>query len=519
MKLSLKHLRTLLVVGAGAVAAQAIGACEGDQSPQTSSATHFLEDCGASCSAGLSCLCGVCTRPCQGSSECTSVAANATCILTGDAHPTCGSSAPSRVCDVRCTATADCDGTPGAPVCLSGFCRSIAAAAAGPDAASPGRDGGPRPPRDSGTGGSSGETGAPGTGGGDASGSGGSAGSDAGSGGAVPEGSTPTPDSGAGIEGGSGAPGCEARVLYDPKNCGRCGHDCLGGSCVSGTCAPVILALGQDAPGAIAVDDTHVYWPTNTGINKVSKVGGQVLAPVAALFTGKSSNLTIALSDADVFFAHGDPEALASVPKTGGLPSPIALAPSGQHFGVVADATKVYWSTPLSVFQEPLSGGSPTQIATSSGGQYPYPKVAVDSTNVYWLEVNQKFVEKTPIGGGAAVSLASTDAAYAIAVYGGFVYWTNITSFGSVGAAAVDASSTKTVADSQDFPAGIAVDASGVYWTNSGASGTVLTRSLDGGPITVLATNQGSPGAITTDQSAVYWTNGQTGLIMKTAKP
>jgi hypothetical protein len=187
--------------------------------------------------------------------------------------------------------------------------------------------------------------------------------------------------------------------------------------------------------------------------------------------------------------------------------------------GVAADATNVYWSTPLVVFQESLSGGSPTQIATSSGGQYPYPKVAVDSANVYWFEVNQKLVEKTPISGGATVSLGSTDAAYSIAVYGGFVYWTNITSFGSVAAAAIDGSSTKTVADSQDFPAGIAVDASGVYWTNSGASGTVLTRSLSNGPITVLATSQGQPGAITTDETAVYWTNVQTGLVMKIAKP
>src|SRR5690349_9900576 len=66
----------------------------------------------------------------------------------------------------------------------------------------------------------------------------------------------------------------------DANNCGLCKHSCLGGSCVAGKCAPVLLASGQgdsvsgvpwfpyltDAgdplQGAdrIAVDSTHVYW-------------------------------------------------------------------------------------------------------------------------------------------------------------------------------------------------------------------------------------------------------------------
>src|SRR5580693_3063452 len=36
----------------------------------------------------------------------------------------------------------------------------------------------------------------------------------------------------------------------DPRNCGACGHGCLGGACSGGFCQPVTLAI-SDAPQLI----------------------------------------------------------------------------------------------------------------------------------------------------------------------------------------------------------------------------------------------------------------------------
>jgi hypothetical protein len=47
------------------------------------------------------------------------------------------------------------------------------------------------------------------------------------------------------------ATGCEVDLSNDGKNCGKCGHDCLGGACSSGTCQPVVLASNQGNPWAI----------------------------------------------------------------------------------------------------------------------------------------------------------------------------------------------------------------------------------------------------------------------------
>jgi hypothetical protein len=80
----------------------------------------------------------------------------------------------------------------------------------------------------------------------------------------------------AGDAGDASSDACAANVDEDPKNCGRCGHDCLGGGCSSGRCQPVSLVdwdlvddkctspeAGSCFTGTIAsvvVDDTWAYF-------------------------------------------------------------------------------------------------------------------------------------------------------------------------------------------------------------------------------------------------------------------
>jgi hypothetical protein len=47
----------------------------------------------------------------------------------------------------------------------------------------------------------------------------------------------------------------------DPKNCGACGHDCLGGDCVSGFCQPqVLVSNAGTSPRVIAIDSTNIFF-------------------------------------------------------------------------------------------------------------------------------------------------------------------------------------------------------------------------------------------------------------------
>jgi hypothetical protein len=135
----------------------------------------------------------------------------------------------------------------------------------------------------------------------------------------------------------------------DPKNCGRCGHDCQGGSCAGGVCQPVRL---ESAAGcAIALDATRVYWTIGDTADHVQ---------------------------------------LTSEPLSGGAPEAVADT-AGSVTAIAVDGVSLYWSeaTPSGsgpnaysafVKRVALSGGAPSMLAAFS--LWP-SAIAVQGANVY----------------------------------------------------------------------------------------------------------------------------------------
>src|SRR6185503_20241180 len=70
----------------------------------------------------------------------------------------------------------------------------------------------------------------------------------------------------------------------DPKHCGRCNHDCLGGGCFVGACQATSVVTG--APNWFVVDSTYVYFRrlgvTNPVLSRVRQDGTGLID----LFTG-----------------------------------------------------------------------------------------------------------------------------------------------------------------------------------------------------------------------------------------
>src|SRR5215467_10227089 len=78
----------------------------------------------------------------------------------------------------------------------------------------------------------------------------------------------------------TGSDACAGVYLSsDPKNCGACGHDCLGGTCVTGICQPVIIANGVTDLEGLAIDAANVYWTDAIG-------GGVFSCPLAGCTGG-----------------------------------------------------------------------------------------------------------------------------------------------------------------------------------------------------------------------------------------
>jgi hypothetical protein len=117
-------LLLLLTFGAGqACRARAVAGAESSQ-------THFLRSCSTECEAGLDCVCGVCTRPCELDFECSELAAGATC---SPGEGTCAGATPS--CTVECSVDADCRNIAGDMACVSGRCLAPALPATLPQGA------------------------------------------------------------------------------------------------------------------------------------------------------------------------------------------------------------------------------------------------------------------------------------------------------------------------------------------------------------------------------------------------
>ena len=120
------RFRALAVWLAGAILC--LASCRSAESP-TGGETHFLKRCSGSesCGEGLSCVCGVCTRPCTDATECEGLP-SAECVTLVD--PAACPAARSQ-CDVVCNSDSECGALSDSHRCEANTCRSGSAGAGG----------------------------------------------------------------------------------------------------------------------------------------------------------------------------------------------------------------------------------------------------------------------------------------------------------------------------------------------------------------------------------------------------
>src|SRR5687768_4846685 len=110
---SVRALLALGLLGAGLAPA-----CAETTTPGDNSETHFLITCEESCDGGLECICGVCTKPCSSDTGCGDLGGDATC------NDSCDGATSTKICDVACTESADCNALGAAFACYGGRCRT-----------------------------------------------------------------------------------------------------------------------------------------------------------------------------------------------------------------------------------------------------------------------------------------------------------------------------------------------------------------------------------------------------------
>jgi hypothetical protein len=239
-----------------------------------------------------------------------------------------------------------------------------------------------------------------------------------------------------------------------------------------------ILASGQAATG-LGVDDSDIFW-SNDGYGSVwqcPKLGGG--NPRNLSFVG-SVAAAIALDDTSVYWADSSGDfsgGVWRVPKTGG-PSSMVTTTSSPASDVAVDSAFVYWTdvSGKSVSKVALAGGTTTTLGSS--GIFTPDHLRVDATFAYWTAVygSEGMVARVPKNGGDVTVLARGSAPAGLALDADYVYWTDSTE-GALRKTPIGGGATVTIADNQPLAHAVAVDDSCVYWTtdwSSPGSGRIL---------------------------------------------
>jgi hypothetical protein len=288
-----------------------------------------------------------------------------------------------------------------------------------------------------------------------------------------------------------------------------------------------VLAVGQNNPISLAVDEANVYW-TDLAISGANGCeGGEtqftgwiMRVPLGggmpeALVTGRDLPLLITLDDNFIYWHEAGTDLIA-LPKAGGTPVTVN---SIKQYGIASDSSHIFWTSGVAVMQADSGGANPVQLA---GGQDGSNGIATDGTNVYWTTnaTNPAPVLQVPVGGGTIVTLATAPPGNSIAVNSTTVFWTVS---GAVLSVPIGGGTVSTVAMDETVPEDgvpdtLAADDDPVYWStvfqlpNGVTTGDLLKVPAAGGTITTLSSG-GRPSGVTLDAANLYWVDVSNGSI------
>jgi len=342
-------------------------------------------------------------------------------------------------------------------------------------------------------------------------------------------------------------------TMSDSKNCGACGHDCLGGACMMGQCQPVLITNNSNlvAPFSMTQTSSDLVFtnlrggacatPCNSArIGKGLTMGSATILADYVQYSAPLDGQPYAITqDGTNFFvgihANGATNGkwfggLDKCPLMSGCPSKTIGVPGVVSLAIDTDGMSVFYgiryddvtfTTHYELQRAALDYSSPMMLATLADD---VAGVVVSGNDLFYSDGSKGIYRctKTMCMGNIGLHLNAVDIpAFGLAV--------NQTDVFFVGSASIERVSKSGGGDAQiknmlNVPFGIAVDSGYVYFTDIGntqnpADGKVVRCPLTGcTPQTevTLATGD-NPRPIVTDNVAIYW-GARTGKIFRLAK-
>jgi hypothetical protein len=324
----------------------------------------------------------------------------------------------------------------------------------------------------------------------------------------------------------------------DSHNCGRCGRDCGGAACLSGSCRAFVVVPNQNNTTDLAVDSTGIYWTSDAYGQTYYCPLGCAVVPVV-IGAGEGTPEMIRLGGGSAYWeADNSPTAagLYTAPQSklgNNSETTFATATTSVIRSLVVDSQDVIW-TSTSTFRCPLGGcdggGIPVLADTVLG-------MASDGTNLAWTSSGQilKTCTKANCVQQDLVS-SGLSRAYEVALHGGYAYTIDLgptnTGTGAITKCSLSSASCTagTFAHGLTTNGSMAVDDTGVYWAGpesadaSDMNAAIYTCPLagcPGGVPNVLVNGQvGAVSSIVLTEKLVYFVRGTyANEIAAVAKP
>ncbi|MGE3673823.1 MAG: hypothetical protein AB7K71_29400, partial [Polyangiaceae bacterium] len=284
----------------------------------------------------------------------------------------------------------------------------------------------------------------------------------------------------------------------DSKNCGRCGHDCLAGTCSLGECQRFTVGSATN-PLGITADDSTVYW-VDADAGEIQQAPRGTTGQHSALVSGLNNPFAlIALGPDIVFIEKATSGKVRIVSKSGGTPVDFATAQSTPS-ALAGDALNVYWG---------LEGSNEISDGTLSRGAANPQGIALDSMFIYFTEFAAGSIRRMPrdlSDSQPPVELiGSQTKPTAIATNATHVFWVNRDSNGGVYGLPKAGGALITL-DTTNMPYDVEVDDTHAYWLTRENGGELRRRGLSAGNVEVLAMGLGSVHSLVVTSDALYWT-------------
>jgi hypothetical protein len=319
-------------------------------------------------------------------------------------------------------------------------------------------------------------------------------------------------------------------------------NPCDGGKVLCGSlCADTCLtpiAENQKFPWAIAVQGGVVYWSTGCQ-EDVDGGGGNCATGASAILssrtTGGGAASTVATTAVPAWAIALGADSIAWTGAGYGIgtgcggtmaacsgvvaarvqdaAARVIKDPAQLPLGITVAGPFAYWveNNTGSIVRSPLDGGASVTLATGASGP---GGIAVASPSLYWTNFNGGIgengtVTKVAVDGGS-VSTVAAGLDYVVNVAtasDGGVYWIS-QGYGADEAGTVGGTTLPRVATGLG-PWNLAVDEHNIYWADV-SGGRIFRLPRSGGTPTAIVTDAGAPANVAVDDAAVYWTNNGT---------